>query len=87
MYVSDIEKCDDGRYKFSLLPADAAAYKQIVSTELRGGYKGATHVIYFTVENGRILKMESEIVIKYSYWTGFSSEVGEVILTAVVDLT
>lgn len=86
-YVNDIEKCEDGRYKVSLLPTDVDTYKTLVSSQLKGSYKGATHVIYFTVENGRILKMESEIIIEYSYWNGFSSATGEVILTAVVDLT
>jgi hypothetical protein len=85
MYVSDIEKCDDGRYMVSLLPADVASYKKLVSEQVKGGYEGATHVIYFTVEDGEILKMESEIVIKYSYWTGLASAIGEVIFTAVVE--
>lgn len=88
MYVNDIEKCEDGRYKVTLMPTatSAASYKSLVSSQLKGSYKGSTHVIYFTIQDGRIMKMESEIVIKYSYWTGFSSEVGEVILAAVVDL-
>ena len=85
MYVSDIEKCDDGRYKVSLLPSDVASYKKLVSEQVKGGYEGATHVIYFTVEDGKILNMESEIIIKYSYWTGLASAIGEVIFTAVVE--
>ena len=85
MYVRDIEKCDDGRYKVSLLPSDVASYKKLVSEQVKGGYEGATHVIYFTVEDGKILNMESEIIIKYSYWTGLASALGEVIFTAVVE--
>lgn len=88
MYVSDIEKCEDGRYKVSLLPTttNVSSYKSLVSSELKGSYEGSTHVIYFTILDGSIVKMESEIVIEYSYWNGISSAIGEVIFTAMVEL-
>ena len=81
-----IEKTDDGRYKVSLLPVDESSYRALAQS-LRGSYQSSTHAIYFTVEDGKILKMDGEIVIYYSYWNGFDSIDDTIVITAIVDFT
>lgn len=85
-YVEGIEKTDDGRYKVSLLPVDESSYRALAQS-LRGSYQSSTHAIYFTVEDGKILKMDGEIVIYYSYWNGFDSIDDTIVITAIVDFT
>ena len=64
--VENVEKIGDGIYKLECRVIDATPYKNVFDS-IRGEYTGATQTITVTIEEGKVVKVESIVEAKGTY--------------------
>lgn len=78
MYVKDIVKLKDGRYKVTLEITNVKAYQDLI-TSAGGAYAGAEQTVYFTLKRKKIDKIESVTTISHSR--------GDIVIKSEIDVS